>query len=97
MEHELSTQIIQLVRGYQQAGLVDDIAILPDTILYGSGGLLGSLMLITLVVELETILSAQWGYPVSLASDRMFSQVRTPFRTVETLSAYISSLKQNRG
>ena len=62
-----------------------------DTALFGSGGWLDSMGLVTLVVEVEQVLAERFGMQVTLADDRAMSQRSSPFRTVGTLVAYILS------
>ncbi len=62
----------------------------PDTRLIGPGGVLDSLGLVTLIVELEDRLFSDHGVSVTLADDRAMSQERSPFLTVDTLSRYIA-------
>jgi acyl carrier protein len=62
-----------------------------DTALFGRGGWLDSMGLVTLVVEVEQVLAEQFGLPITLADDRAMSQRSSPFRTVGTLVAYILS------
>ena len=62
-----------------------------DTALFGRGGWLDSMGLVTLVVEVEQLLAERFGLQVTLADDRAMSQRSSPFRTVGTLVAYILS------
>lgn len=62
-----------------------------DTALFGSGGGLDSMGLVTLVVEVEQVLAERFGLQITLADDRAMSQRSSPFRTVGTLVAYILS------
>ena len=65
-----------------------------DTALFGRGGWLDSMGLVTLVVEVEQLLAERFGLQVTLADDRAMSQRSSPFRTVGTLVAYILSYEQ---
>ena len=59
-----------------------------ETVLFGPSGLLDSMGLVSVVVELEQKLSDHAGREVSLMDDRALSQARSPFRTVGSLADY---------
>jgi acyl carrier protein len=63
-----------------------------STDLIGRRAVLDSLGLVTLVVNLEQILSQDHGIEITIADERAMSQERSPFRTVGALSDYISRL-----
>ena len=65
-----------------------------EACLYGPGGALDSLALVSFIVELETALEAQLGISVVLASERAVSQRRSPFLTVGSLAAFIERLME---
>lgn len=60
----------------------------PDTELFGEGGLLDSVGLVSLVVAVEEQLADELGLEVGLADERALSQRSSPYRTVGTLAAY---------
>ena len=61
----------------------------PDTVLFGAGGLLDSMGLVTLVVDVEQALADRFGLRMTLADDRAMSQRSSPFRSAAALAAYI--------
>mgnify|MGYP001377269363 CR=1 FL=1 len=63
-----------------------------ETKLYGIGGLLDSLSLVTLITDLEEKISEEFGENITLADDRAMSQRRSPFRDVKSLAEYIEIL-----
>lgn len=68
----------------------------PDSPLIGSGRIVDSIGLVTLLVSVEEQLASQYGWSVSLMDDRAMSQTRSPFRTIGTLAEYLSQiLNQN--
>jgi acyl carrier protein len=69
---------------------VEDIG--EDTRLLGRKGVLDSMGLVTLIVDVEQRLEEEYGAVVVLADERAMSQKRSPFRTVGTLSDYIHAL-----
>ena len=68
----------------------------PEAGLYGPSGVLDSLGLVRLIVEIEAAVEDQFGTAVILANDRAMSQKHSPFLTVGTLATYIEELlKEN--
>jgi acyl carrier protein len=63
-----------------------------STYLIGSGSLLDSLGLVTLIVDLEQRLENEYGISLTLADERAMSQKNSPFRTVRSLADYICLL-----
>lgn len=64
----------------------------PDSVLYGSTGKLESIDVVTLIMELEDEIKAQFGTSITIADDRAMSRENSPFRTVETLTDYVAEL-----
>ncbi|OGT63246.1 MAG: hypothetical protein A3E85_06040 [Gammaproteobacteria bacterium RIFCSPHIGHO2_12_FULL_45_12] len=60
--------------------------------LYGQGGVLDSISLVTLIVKVEEKIEDEFKSSIILADEKAMSQRRSPFLTVGTLSAYIESL-----
>lgn len=71
---------------------LDALPLSAETALFGSGSLLDSLALVTLVVSIEGLLSERTGVSIALANERALSRRTSPFRTVSTLAAYIQEL-----
>ena len=84
----LVSLVADTVRRYCLAMRPSDEAIAADTVLFGPSGLLDSIGLVSVVVELEQKLSDRAGRDVSLMDDRALSQARSPFRTVQSLADY---------
>lgn len=61
-------------------------------ILFGRDGKLDSLALVTLIVAVEEKINTELGATISLADERAMSRQRSPFRTVESLVAYVQQL-----
>lgn len=70
-----------------------------STRLIGRKSVLDSLALVTLIVNIEQKLIDDHDISVTIADERAMSQEKSPFRTVESLSDYVSMLieeqKQN--
>lgn len=64
----------------------------PQTRLFGNGGALDSLSLVSLIADVEEKVFEAFGKTVLLADDKAMSQRVSPFRDVETLAAYIEKL-----
>jgi D-alanine--poly(phosphoribitol) ligase subunit 2 len=63
-----------------------------DAALFGDRGVLDSLQLVRLVLELEDAVDSRFGITVTLADERAVSQTVSPFRTIGTLTDYIQGL-----
>jgi hypothetical protein len=69
----------------------DQIACDEDTVLYGSGGALDSLGLVSLIMDLEMAINERTGGDLVLADAEAMSQRRNPFRDVRRLADYVMS------
>jgi acyl carrier protein len=63
-----------------------------DVPLYGGEGALDSIDLVSLVIAVEESLEEGFGVSVTLADERALSQERSPFRSVDSFTAYIEGL-----
>lgn len=63
-----------------------------STQLFGSKSKLDSMGLVSLIVTVERLIEEKYDKTVTLASEKAFSRSSSPFRTVQTLSEYISEL-----
>ncbi|MBT4837951.1 MAG: hypothetical protein HON94_11460 [Methylococcales bacterium] len=61
----------------------------PDTVLFGAGGHLESIELVTLIIEIEDNIDDQLDHCISIVSEKAMSQSVSPFQTIETLVNYI--------
>jgi D-alanine--poly(phosphoribitol) ligase subunit 2 len=60
--------------------------------LYGSEGALTSLDLVSLIVGVEQAIEEEFGANITLADEKAFSLMKSPFRTIGTLAEYANSL-----
>ncbi len=60
-----------------------------QTRLFGPRGILDSIGLVSLIMDLEQQIHDEFGSTVSLADERAFSQSRSPFRSVGSLADYV--------
>lgn len=68
-----------------------------DTRLVGERAVVGSLALVSLIVELEQTVEDEWGVALTLADERALSQQHSPFRTIGTLADYTARLLAEAG
>ena len=61
-------------------------------VLFGKGGKLDSIGLVSLIVILEDKIIESFGVPITIADEKAISRKRSPFKTIAALSDYISSL-----
>lgn len=96
MYDQLVSIITEIARDLAKS---DDAKIEESTPLLGEEGVLDSVQLVTLVVEVEQAIDDQMEVSVSLADEKAMSQRNSPFRTVASLAAYaqaeIESAKRN--
>lgn len=86
---EILDLVLETVRAYRLAmNAGDETAIEPETSLFGPGGTLDSIGLVSVVIELEQKLSDLSGRDVSLMNDRAMSRSHNPFRTPRALAEY---------
>jgi acyl carrier protein len=87
-QQTLLALISETIRAYSLTMTAVDSPVGPDTPLFGPSGVLDSLGLVSVVVELEQKLTDRVGRDISLMNDRAMSQSRSPFRTVRSLAEY---------
>lgn len=64
----------------------------PQTTLFGKGGQLDSLGLVSFIVEVEQQVEEELGVSITLADERAMSRQRSPFLTIQSLADYVSFL-----
>ncbi len=67
----------------------EKVDIRPDTQLFGVDAEIDSLSLVSVIVDVETEITSVFGVDISLTDDRAMTREETPFKSVETLKAYI--------
>lgn len=63
-----------------------------ETPLFGKNGVLDSLSLVNLIVQVEEDISENFNCPIILTSEKAMSRKISPFLTVGTLTDYIEEL-----
>jgi acyl carrier protein len=68
-----------------------------DAPLYGAGGKLESLDFVTLIMEVEEKINAEFGTDVTIADENLLSKAKSPFSTLRTLIEYLEELLKQPG
>jgi acyl carrier protein len=63
-----------------------------DVPLYGAGGKLESLDFVTLIMEVEEKINAEFGTDITIADENLLSKEKSPFSTLRTLIEYLHEL-----
>lgn len=63
-----------------------------DAALYGRTGKLESIDVVTLIMEVEDQIKAEFGTSITIADDRAMSMENSPFLTLGTLTDYVAEL-----
>jgi acyl carrier protein len=83
---------------YQAIGRINElrdpdhrITCTEETVLYGSGGALDSLGLVSLILDVEQAVNERSGASLVLADAQAMAQRHNPFRDVRSLADYVVS------
>ena len=63
-----------------------------DAPLYGAAGKLESLDFVTLIMEVEEKINAEFGTDITIADENLLSKEKSPFSTLGTLIEYLREL-----
>jgi acyl carrier protein len=63
-----------------------------DTVLFGQDSKIDSLSLVSVIVDLETVLSVDYNLDISLTDDRAMTREKSPFDSVKNMIEYIDEL-----
>ncbi|EAJ7529402.1 Uncharacterised protein [Campylobacter jejuni subsp. doylei] len=93
MKEKIQTLIINALLNYGNDYEIEELkSVNSETKLYnGLGGCLDSLALVSLISDLEEILSEEFKKDIILADEKMMSLRNSPFKDVQTLAQYIAS------
>src|SRR5438094_2471146 len=67
-----------------------------DAPLYGTSGKLESLDFVTLIMEVEEKINAEFGTDITIADDNLLSKEKSPFATLGTLIEYLHDLLKEK-
>ena len=73
------------------------ISVGPDTCLFGVDSILDSLSLVSVIVDIESLVSEQFDRVISLTDDRAMSRDPVPFTNVNSLKNYITEILLEQG
>jgi acyl carrier protein len=88
-----------------QSAIQTQIPLLPEPIdlsqgeatqLFGEGGVLDSMGLVTLVLTIEEMIEDEMGVAITIVSEKAMSARRSPFATIGSLVEFIDSLIQEK-
>ena len=68
-----------------------------DAPLYGTGGKLESLDFVTLIMEVEEKIKAEFGTDITIADENLLSKEKSPFSSLRTLIEYLEELLKQEG
>mgnify|MGYP003442148534 FL=1 len=63
-----------------------------DTILFGNNSNIDSLSLVSVIVDLESVFSDEYGKEISLTDDRAMTREINPFSSIRNLVDYIAEV-----
>jgi acyl carrier protein len=67
-----------------------------DAPLYGASGKLESLDFVTLVMEVEEKIKAEFGVDITITDEHLLSKEKSPFSTLGTLIEYLQDLLKEK-
>jgi hypothetical protein len=89
-DHDVLDAIYQALHSLnEERAAAEQIVVGPDTCLFGEGSALDSLSLVSVIVDLETLVADRFGRSISLTDDQAMARDPVPFSTVESLRRYI--------
>ncbi|MBI3143088.1 MAG: hypothetical protein HYZ16_09695 [Bacteroidetes bacterium] len=81
------------ILAYNNIGLIRlEHELLADTELYGKAGVLHSVALVSLIMDLEDEILTRYGKVVVIGDQKIFSRAQSPFKNVSLLSNYLIEL-----
>ena len=88
MREELIDLILETAKdvGEQESLSIQELT--ADTVLYGDGGVLDSMALVSLVIAVEQAIEDKYEQSVGLADEKAMSQSRSPYRSASRLAEY---------
>jgi acyl carrier protein len=90
MREKIRDIVFEVVREFnQESSDLIDLKLGEKTRLFGGGGALSSLGLVSFVVMVEEAIEAEFDRPIVLADERAMSRRVSPFASIGTLIDYI--------
>jgi acyl carrier protein len=91
-ENEILDLILETARDYIQSMGGEAAGLDAESRLFGPSGVVDSLGLVAILVELEQKLNERSGQPLALMDERAMSQACSSFRTPRSLAEYAVTL-----
>ena len=88
--------IDELTRFRAEGQIAEDTPLNPETRLYGSQGVLKSRPLVELLLAVEDHVEVTYDKVFDWTSDQAMSLQNSPFRTIETLAAFVAESSTDR-
>lgn len=93
MEENIKLIILDSIEEYNDGLPLDEkISKNPNDTIYGKSSRLDSLGLVSFIVNLEQNVEDKLGKAISLADEKAMSQKSNPYKNIESLTEFISSL-----
>ncbi|MDG1974775.1 MAG: hypothetical protein P8I26_07075 [Flavobacteriaceae bacterium] len=92
---EKNEKIINFLEEFLTEELDETIKLSLDSKLFGGGGPLDSMALVTLIVELEEFLEDEYNVNITLADEKAMSRRTSPFSRVSYLIDYLNEKINN--
>jgi len=80
----------------QRASAEQQLKQTPDTVLFGSEGMLDSLQFVSLILSIEEMVQEELEASVAVADDRALSRDPSPYLTLCSLAEYIRELMEEQ-
>jgi acyl carrier protein len=91
-KEQITNLVLDAIRDTNQLRVPElQIGVSENEPLFGWGGILDSLSLVALLLDIEELVLDK-GFEVSLSSEDAMSQAKSPYRDVSSLVDYISQL-----
>ena len=98
MKDKIESVIFDILRDFADEFDIAELANpTPQSKLYGVGGSLDSLALVSFITDLEQTLATKLGIAVTLADEKAMSVRNSPFKDVATLTQYILTQTSQKG
>lgn len=94
MQQDIVSLIIETAKELGEDEIGVDSELTADTQLFGDGGVLDSMGLVSLVIAVEEAIADRFDTTVGLADEKALSQANSPYRTVGTLADYAAAQMQ---
>ena len=91
MQEELINLILDTAREVGEEESISLDTLTAETVLYGDGGVLDSMALVSLVIAVEQAIEDKYGRAVGLADEKAMSQSRSPYRSASRLAEYAAT------